>query len=312
MIVASIDIGTNTVLLLIAEVDIESGKLIPLRNEYRMPRIGQGTKVTGIINPNKLNLLYDVLREYEILIKQHHCEEVIVTGTNALRIARNTPEISSELKRMFNYNLEVVTGDVEAEYAYLGATSELDNASSSLVIDIGGGSTELIFGNESKINFKTSLPIGSVSATEQFLKHSPPQMPEIESFKQDFKKLIADLSESEVPDKIVAIAGTATTLACMNLDLKEFEEDKVEKSILTSDEVKRLIDKLNRLTSAEILEKYGPVMKGREDIILAGAIILSEIMNFFDINELIVSSRGIRYGAIVKYLDNLVKGEHIK
>jgi len=308
MIVASIDIGTNTVLLLIAEVNKETRKLIPLRNEYCMPRIGQGTKVTGIINPDKLNLLYDSLKEYEILIKKYNCEKVIVTGTNALRIAKNTPEISNELKKLFNYNLEVVSGDVEAEYAYLGATSNIDNASSSLVIDIGGGSTELIFGCESNITFKTSIPIGSVSATEQFLEQSPPLKSGKDSLSAEIKNLVKDLNENKTPDTVVAIAGTATTLACMNLELKEFEEDKVEKSILTSDEIKRLIDKLNQLTSNEILEKYGPVMKGREDIILAGAIILSEIMIFFRIEKLIVSSRGIRYGAIVKYLDYLTKG----
>ena len=270
-----------------------------------MPRIGQGTKATGIINPDKLKLLYDVLKEYEILIKKYKCEKIIVTGTNALRIAKNTSEISNDLKRLFNYNLEVVHGDVEAEYAYLGATSALDKPSSSLIIDIGGGSTELIFGNESDITFKTSLSIGSVSATEQFLKSSPTLKSGIENLNTEIKNLLKNLNENKVPNTIVAIAGTATTLACMNLNLREFDEDKVEKSKLSRDEIKILINKLSHLASAEILENYGPVMKGREDIILAGAIILSEIMSFFEIDKLIVSSRGIRYGAIIKYLKSL-------
>ncbi|MGB5528607.1 MAG: hypothetical protein WBQ32_01445 [Ignavibacteriaceae bacterium] len=306
MIVASIDIGTNTALLLIAEVNVESRRLIPLRNEYRMPRIGQGVKKTGIISADRVKLLFDVLKEYEIIIKKYNCEKVIVTGTNALRLARNTPEISKELKRMLNYKLEVIPGDVEAEYAYLGATSDLDKTSSSLVIDIGGGSTELIFGNGSNIIFKTSLPIGSVSATEQFLKHSPPLKSGIESLITEVKNLLKDLNEHKIPNTILAIAGTATTLACMKLGLKEFDEDKVEKSTLNCDEIERLIDELNQLTANEILDKYGPVMKGREDIILAGAIILSEIMNFFKIDKLNISSRGIRYGAVVKNLDLLL------
>ena len=306
MIVASIDIGTNTALLLIAEVNVESRRLIPLRNEYRMPRIGQGVKKTGIISADRVKLLFDVLKEYEIIIKKYNCEKVIVTGTNALRLARNTPEISKELKRMLNYKLEVIPGDVEAEYAYLGATSDLDKTSSSLVIDIGGGSTELIFGNGSNIIFKTSLPMGSVSATEQFLKHSPPLKSGIESLITEVKNLLKDLNEHKIPNTILAIAGTATTLACMKLGLKEFDEDKVEKSTLNCDEIERLIDELNQLTANEILDKYGPVMKGREDIILAGAIILSEIMNFFKIDKLNISSRGIRYGAVVKNLDLLL------
>ncbi|MGB5288378.1 MAG: hypothetical protein WBN42_07780, partial [Ignavibacteriaceae bacterium] len=301
-----IDIGTNTALLLIAEVNVESRRLIPLRNEYRMPRIGQGVKKTGIISADRVKLLFDVLKEYEIIIKKYNCEKVIVTGTNALRLARNTPEISKELKRMLNYKLEVIPGDVEAEYAYLGATSDLDKTSSSLVIDIGGGSTELIFGNGSNIIFKTSLPIGSVSATEQFLKHSPPLKSGIESLNTEVKNLLKDLNEHKIPNTILAIAGTATTLACMKLGLKEFDEDKVEKSTLNCDEIEILIDELNQLTANEILDKYGPVMKGREDIILAGAIILSEIMNFFKIDKLNISSRGIRYGAVVKNLDLLL------
>lgn len=305
MIIASIDIGTNTVLLLIAEVNKQTRKLMPLRNEYRMPRIGKGTNANGIINPDKLKLLFDVLQEYELLIKKYKCEKVIVTGTNALRIANNTPEISNEIKRLFNYDLEVASGDVEAEYAYLGALSALNKPASSLVIDIGGGSTELIFGNESEINFKTSLPIGSVSATEQFLKSSPPLKSGIEHLKKELIALLKNLNENKAPDNVLAIAGTATTLACMHLNLKEFVEEKVEKSKLNSNGIKNLINELSQLASAEILEKYGPVMKGREDIILAGAIILFEIMKFFDIEELVVSSRGIRYGAIIKYLKSV-------
>ena len=307
MIVASIDIGTNTVLLLIAEVNKGTKEILPLRNEYRMPRIGQGTNTNGIINPGKVKLLYDVLKEYEILIKKYNSELVLVTGTNALRIAKNTPEIVNDLKRLFKFNLEVINGDVEAEYAYLGATSAIDAYSSSMVIDIGGGSTELIFGNKSGITFKTSLPMGSVSATEQFLKSSPPLKSEIASLKEEIKKLLKILNENKTPYTVVAIAGTATTLSCMNLNLKEFDENKVEKSKLSSDELKSLINKMSQFSATEILEKYGPVMKGREDIILAGAIILSEIMKYFGINKLIASSRGIRYGAIVKYLDTVNK-----
>jgi exopolyphosphatase/guanosine-5'-triphosphate,3'-diphosphate pyrophosphatase len=305
MIVASIDIGTNTVLLLIAKVNLKSRKIITLLNEYRMPRIGKSINKTGIISRDKIRLLYSVLSEYDGIIRKHKCEKVIVTGTNALRIAKNTPEISKELKKLFNYELEVIPGDLEAEYAYLGATSDLDNNSDSLVIDIGGGSTEIIFGNESNITFKTSLPMGSVSATEKFLKHSPSLKPEIANLKKEIKIILAEINVNKVPETTIAIAGTATTLACMNLDLKKFVEDKVEKSILTSNEIKSLIDKLSQLAPLEILDTYGPVMKGREDIILAGAIILSEIMSFFKTDKLIVSSRGIRYGAIIKFLERL-------
>jgi exopolyphosphatase/guanosine-5'-triphosphate,3'-diphosphate pyrophosphatase len=303
MIIASIDIGTNTVLLLIAEVNVKSKKIITLLNEYRMPRIGAGINKTGIIKKLKIRLLYSVLAEYDKIIKKYQCEKVIVTGTNALRIAKNTQEISKGLDKLFNYKLEVIPGDTEAEYAFLGATSDLDNFSSSLVIDIGGGSTELIFGDKLKIISKRSIQIGSVSATEKFLKHSPPQKSEIEDLKKEIKEIFVGIKENKVPDLTIAVAGTATTLACMNLGIKIFEDDKIENSTISSEKIKNLIANLSKLTSIEILEEYGSVMKGREDIILAGAIILSEILESLGIKKLFISSKGIRYGAVIKYLN---------
>jgi exopolyphosphatase/guanosine-5'-triphosphate,3'-diphosphate pyrophosphatase len=303
MIVASIDIGTNTVLLLIAKVDKKSRKIITLLNEYRMPRIGKGIKNTGIVSRDKIKLLYGVLAEYHKIIKKYQCEKVIVTGTNALRIAKNTQEISEQIYKLFNFKLEVIPGDMEAEYAFLGGTSGMDNLSSSLVIDIGGGSTELIFGDKFKIKSKRSLQIGSVSATEKFLKHSPPLKSEIDNLKKEINEIFIKVRQNQLPDTTIAIAGTATTLACMNLGIKKFEDDKIENSTMTIEEIKNLIANLSEFTSLEILEQYGPVMKGREDIILAGAIILSEILELLSVKKLLVSSRGIRYGAIVKYLD---------
>ena len=305
MIVASIDIGTNTVLLLIAKVDTKSRKLTTLSNEYRMPRIGKEINQTGKISEDKIKLLFNVLIEYDEIIKKFNCDKVIVTGTNALRIAKNTKEISEQINKIFNHELEVIPGEMEAEYAFLGATSDLKNLSASLVIDIGGGSTELIFGDELKIKSKRSLQIGSVSATEKYLKYSPPLKSEIENLKKDLRNILVNVNENYAPDTTVAIAGTATTLACMNSGIKIFEEDKIENSTMSSDEIKQLIIQLSDLTALEILNKYGPVLTGREDIIFAGAIILSEILELFGIKKFFVSSRGIRYGAIIKYLKSL-------
>jgi exopolyphosphatase/guanosine-5'-triphosphate,3'-diphosphate pyrophosphatase len=300
MIVASIDIGTNTVLLLIADINKDSNSLVPIRNEYRMPRIGKGVKETGIINEVKSEQLYEVLSEYENIIQNCKCEKVIVTGTNALRVAKNSTEISEQIQKRFNYILEIVSGETEAEYAYLGAISELDKSKSNLVIDIGGGSTELIFGDDSGITFKRSLQIGSVSATEQFLKNIPTTETEIVDVNKEIYSLLEELKITNTSENVIAFAGTATTLASMNLGLREFEEDKVELSTLSQKQLDKIINELKPLTSAEISNRYGSIMKGREDIILAGSLILSNIMEYFVIDQLNVSSRGIRYGAIVK------------
>ena len=305
MTIASIDVGTNTVLLLIAEVDSFTRKLIPLHNEYRMPRVGQGTKQTGIINHQRLNMLYDVLNEYQSIINGYNCEKVILTGTNAFRMAKNTPVIIEEIKYLFNYQLNVVSGEEEAEYAYYGAISDNVDNSFSMVIDIGGSSTEIIIGEGKRILARKSLQLGSVSTSELILKSSPPNKSEIENLKKEIKKLFSSIDHKNIPVKVIAIAGTATTLACMKSGLKEFEEDRVDKSIITIEDMKNIIGELSFLTPAVTLNKYGPVMRGREDIIFAGAFILYRFMEHFGIENVAVSTRGIRYGAIVKYLTEL-------
>jgi exopolyphosphatase/guanosine-5'-triphosphate,3'-diphosphate pyrophosphatase len=306
MIVASIDVGTNTVLLLIAKVDSDTHKIISLHNEYRMPRIGSGTKQTGIISTDRLTLLFDVLSEYDKIIQDFHCDKVILTGTNAFRMAKNTPEIMKEINKLFNFELDVISGEEEAEYAYCGAISDLDDYSFSMVIDIGGSSTEVIIGEGKRIISKNSLQLGSVSVTEQILKNSPPLKSEIENLRKDIKILFSSIDNKINPAQVIAIAGTATTLACMQSGLKEFEEERVDKSIITIEDMKNIIGELFPLTPAQILERYGPVMRGRQDIIFAGAFILYQFMVHFGIENVAVSTRGIRYGAIVKYLENLI------
>lgn len=304
MTIASIDIGTNTVLLLIAKVESSTRKIIPLQNEHRMPRIGQGTKQTGIISQDKLILLYNVLKEYDNIIRKFSCDKVLLTGTNAFRMSINSEEIKNDIKKLFKYDLNVVSGEEEAEYAFLGAISNLDSLDNSIVVDIGGSSTEIIIGEEYKIISKTSLQLGSVSATEQYLKSSPPLTIELENFSKEIKNLFLGFDKNNVPMNVIAIAGTATTLACMKLGLKEFEEKKVDKSLITFQDMKLIVKELTSLKPTEILDRYGLVMKGREDIIFAGAFILYKFMEIFGIEKIAVSTRGIRYGAIVNYLRN--------
>jgi exopolyphosphatase / guanosine-5'-triphosphate,3'-diphosphate pyrophosphatase len=305
MIVASIDIGTNTVLLLIADVVKSSGRITPLVNKYRMPRIGNGTKLTGVISKDRIEELLAVLRKYQKIIKEYRCERVIVTGTNAFRIAKNTREIANEIKSEFDFNLQVISGEEEAEYAYYGAISGLSNSSDATIIDIGGSSTEIISGNDGKILSKTSLQLGSVTATEQLLKSIPPTSAEIEKLNQEILNQFSQLNKQILSKNVIAIAGTATTLACMLLGLKNFDEEKVDNSRLSLHDLNKVIEQLSTLKPSEILQRYGSVMEGREDIIFAGAYILLRFMEYIAVENILVSTRGIRYGAIVKHLQNL-------
>jgi exopolyphosphatase/guanosine-5'-triphosphate,3'-diphosphate pyrophosphatase len=302
MIVASIDIGTNTVLLLITDINLTTQQLAPIYEEQQMPRLGKGLQSDGEIKEDKVKLLINILADYQQKIKSLKCEKIIVSGTNALRVAKNSDKIIQLVKNRLNIEINVISGEQEAEFAYLGATSGITDLRSALIIDIGGGSTELIFGDQKKILYKKSFALGSVVVTEKFLHHSSPTKEEILNIKYELKKTFSEIDNKFSTDLVIGIAGTATTLACMIKGFKKFKREIVDGSLISQEELNELVNRIVVLKPQEILENYGEVLKGREDIITGGAIILSEIMNLNRIDNLMVSSRGIRYGAIISEL----------
>ncbi len=300
MIVASIDIGTNTVLLLIAEVD-QHRKLNTILNEYRIPRIGKGLLPGGPITEEKVKALFNVLTEYENIIKRKNCERVFITATNAFRIASNNDEIAQEIWEQFHWKVNIVPGEDEAYLSYLGAVSDVQNNNNVLIIDIGGGSTELIFGNKNTIEYRKSFHTGVVSGTEKFFRNDPPSSEQINEFEQHLDLTFTELpSLKYAPQIIIALAGTPTTLACMSLDIEEYNEEKIEGYVLNFSEIYRIKEYIRGLSSKRILESYRSVVKGREDLILAGSVILLKIMELLKIDNVKVSTKGIRYGAIIK------------
>lgn len=301
MIVASIDIGTNTVLLLIAE--IKGNKIIPKRNLHSIPRIGKGVVEGSDISDSKVKELITILKGYKTVIDSYKCDKVICSATNAFRIASNSNNIKDLVFTETGLNLEIISGELEATYTFLGAVWDNYNEK-SLVIDIGGGSTELVYGIGKDIIYKKSYPIGVIIGSEKYFKNDPPSDIEKINFEEYIKQTLDTLpSEIINPVKAIAIAGTPTTLSCIQQNLTEYNEEIIEGSILTSLNIADLITTLSKLSSAEILTKYKTVVKGREDVLLSGTIILDIIMKLSQIKSIYVSTKGIRYGAIVyRYL----------
>ena len=304
MIIASIDIGTNTILLLIADVDIQKKTMTSILNEQRIPRIGKGLIPGKEISKEKILSLLQVLNEYQQIIKKHNCEKVLVTGTNALRIASNSKQITNLIKGEFGFETKIVSGEEEAQMSFLGAAGRNGNKK-SLMIDIGGGSTEITFGKGNEILFNKSFNVGVVSGTENFLVDDPPVKFQIDEFISHIEKTFNEhLNKINfVPDEIIAIAGTPTTLACIQQNLLEYNEEKIEGSSLTKNDIKLLIDELSNMSSFDIKKKYQSVVSGREDVLLAGTIILYKLMAILNIDSLIVSTKGIRYGAVEKFIE---------
>jgi exopolyphosphatase/guanosine-5'-triphosphate,3'-diphosphate pyrophosphatase len=306
MTVASIDIGTNTILLLIAEVDVNTGEINTLANHYNIPRVGQGLKPGLSFPAENLKRMFSVLDSYMKIISEYNCEKIIFTATNAFRVALNSLEIKNEVEKRYGVKLDIISGGDECKYSFWGATNTYKNNKNYIVIDIGGGSTEIIYGTKKEILFNKSFPVGVVSWTENFFKSDPPGKNEIEYTVSKIKNKMDEIKSSvKLIDKTIAIAGTPTTLACIKLGLKDFDEEKVEGSELNYNEIENFIYELSNLSSAEILKRYSPVVKGREDVLLAGTIILKTIMEILNLKVVEVSTKGIRYGAVVNWINLL-------
>ena len=256
------------------------------------------------INEERIAQLYNVLSDYRNTINKFECEKVLVTATNAFRIASNKDELINEIKKKFGLDIFVITGEEEGRLAYLGAVNDYPKEKNILVIDIGGGSTELILGKGKEILYDKSYPIGVVSSTEKFLISNPPSEKQLVNFNNELARIFNDLkTKINKPSITIAIAGTPTTLACIKQGLKDYNEEAIEGSYLTDNELKNLIEELSLLSSVEIENKYKSVVNGREDVLLAGTIILKKIMELLNLKEVKVSTKGIRYGAIVDYLE---------
>ncbi|MFO7447251.1 MAG: hypothetical protein R6W90_12855 [Ignavibacteriaceae bacterium] len=300
MTIASIDIGTNTILMVIAEYDINTGKLKTLLNEHQIPRIGKGLTPGSPISDDKALLLLEILRDYKRIADSCNCDKIIATATNAFRIASNRDELLNRIKVETGIDVNVVTGEEESFLSYLGATIDADSDEPVLVIDIGGGSTEIITGKGDKILFRKSFHTGVVSSTEYYFKNDPPAMEDIVSFNANLQNIFEELNDRNfIISRTIAIAGTPTTLACIKQSLYEYDEDLIEGSKLIKTEIGAIISELTHLSSSQIKKKYKAVVSGREDVLLAGSLILFHLMNILKIDEVIVSTKGIRYGAIV-------------
>lgn len=306
MNVASIDIGSNTVLLLIAKVDEKNKTFETILNRYEIPRLGKGLDEKGRISNDRIEMLLEILKSYAELIEQNNCDRVLCTATNAMRVAENSEEIVQKVKSELGIEIDVISGEREAELSYKGAASILPEVSEKVVLDIGGGSTEIIFGSGNEMKFRKSFPIGAVNQTEKYIKQTPPLPKEIDSLKNELEKRFTELQnlfEKNIP--LIAVAGTPTSLAAIANQLSEYDEDIVEGFQLTHNKLSDFIHEFSIKKPEEILEKYGKIIRGREDVILAGSLILQHILTNTENEYCTVTGKGIRYGSVVDFIEKI-------
>ncbi|RJL33300.1 Ppx/GppA phosphatase family protein [Bailinhaonella thermotolerans] len=295
--VAAIDCGTNSVRLLIA--DLDGTTLTDVERRMEIVRLGQGVDRTGRLAPEALERTFTAMRGYAKLIGTHGAERVRVVATSATRDAENRSEFVDGVVSVFGVPPEVVTGDEEARLSFTGATRELSGrATPYLVVDIGGGSTEFVVGDRD-VEGALSVDIGCVRLTERHL--APADVPSPESVAATVADIDAALARvaDAVPVRdartLVGLAGSVTTVAGIALDLPGYLPDKIHHSVIGADRVHEVSRRL--LTQTHDERAAIPVMHpGRVDVIAAGALILDRIMAEYGFAEVVVSEHDILDG----------------
>jgi exopolyphosphatase / guanosine-5'-triphosphate,3'-diphosphate pyrophosphatase len=298
---AFIDIGTNTILGLIAELK-NDGSFDVLDDLAEITRLGEGVQRTGRISPEGEERSLKVLRCYLERFESLNVEEIIAVGTSALRDARNSAEVRGRFKEQLGFDVRVISGDEEAAYSFLAVQRGLPlNRRELLVVDVGGGSTEFIRGSEAGVSQAVSINIGSVRLTEQFLHSDPVQTEECEKMMRAIERELALLPHQWLKDSsiltLVGIAGTFTTLSAVEKKLARYAHGEVHGSRLTLSEVRRQVALYQGRTIAERKAIDGLEPK-RADVILAGATLIERTMTFFHLQQAIVSDHGVRYGLL--------------
>lgn len=299
MNIAVIDIGTNTVLLLIAGID-SSGNITPLVYEQRIPRLGTGVDASKNLSMQSMQRVVQVLREYRSTMDTFTLDCTVVCGTSAVRDALNRDEFIALVRRETGFEIEVLSGGEEALWTYRGAISGVPGISRATVVDIGGGSTEITVGDTVSVAERVSLDIGSVRLTERFFKHDPPTHPELEKAIEVIENELVKAARFNFPGTtLIGVAGTATSLAILDQGIKEFNIHAVTNYTLKLDTVYGLLRTLRSMTVEKILN-LSHIMEGRADVITAGVLILREVMAHYEFKEMIVSERGVRYGLVLR------------
>lgn len=301
--IAAIDIGTNTVLLLVAEVDSKS-QIVPLVQKEIVVRLGKGVDRTGNLDAEAIGRAIQALRGYKQTAHEHGVSAILASATSAVRDANNRDDFLRRVQTDLNMDVRVLTGEEEARLTYRGALSNRKPLQGKLaVIDIGGGSTEFILGNQHHIDQAVSLNFGSVRLTERFIKHDPITADEYNLVQQTIRQQLNQLRREDFAGRaLIGVAGTVTTLAAMQKKMKNYRPELVDGTELSLADISEIVKNLQVTTLAERKRLPG-LQPERADVILAGALILQEAMRRFGQIRVLVSDRGLRFGLVVDYLD---------
>jgi exopolyphosphatase / guanosine-5'-triphosphate,3'-diphosphate pyrophosphatase len=295
--VAAIDLGTNSTRLLVA--DVESGRIADVERDTRVTRLGDGVDERRRLLPVPVTRVRNVLTDYRRTLESLGAERTLAIATSAVRDAENGDAFLGEVEWSYGFATQLLSGHEEALMMFRGVTAERELAAGTVIVDVGGGSTELVAGEPDGVRWHDSLDIGSVRLTERFLHSDPPTKEELNACAAAVRALLAE----RVPDEIrsatrsaVGVAGTITSIAALALGLEEYDRDRVHGFELTAE---GLNEQLERLASVPLAQRrlIRPLDPERAPVIVAGAVITRETLAFFGQDVLEISERDILDGA---------------
>lgn len=309
MKLAALDVGTNTVLMLVVEATA-NGQVRRLADLARITRLGRGVDAQGRLDPAAALKTLDNIAEFVDQARALGAEKILSAATAALRDASDGPDFLARVKARCGLELDVITGATEAELAYLASIKglKLDLTSKLLIVDIGGGSTELIRAEPGGGVDAVSLQIGSVRLTERIVHNDPPHAREAADLRIAVDEALGALRWNFAPDVMVGIAGTVTTVCAVALGLAQYDPDRVHGYRLAHADVMRVLGQLGSVPLEE-RKRIPGIEPGRADVIFAGTAILERVMAHFMLDHVIVSDQGVRWGLVWRELQSLARAD---
>lgn len=293
---AAIDIGTNTILMTVGEWSPSTGWKI-LNDYFHIPRLGEGIGTTGIISVEARNRAAEVLTKYAAILQEGNVEKVRAVATAALRTATNSAEVTATLQELLPCNIEVITGKEEATLTFTGSFIENGTSGTGVLIDIGGGSTELVFAENNSIQHTLSIPVGVVNLRDTLLAEQPIPTSAIDAVRKIFHEALAPYPKFCAPERTVAVAGTPMAIAALLLGTSDSDIDILHNSEFSAVEIERISTILQQL-SIQQLHSLPGVHERRADVLAVGAVILHIILQHVQSPQLTVSAKGLRHGVL--------------
>lgn len=292
--------GTNSTRLMVA--DVAGGRVTELKRRSTVTRLGRGVDTSGKLAAEAIEEVCATVAEYMTIHQELDAERVVAVATSAVRDADNRGAFIGELRERFALDARTLDGADEARLTYLGAIHQRPPSTETLVVDIGGGSTELVIGEGSEISFHASLQAGTVRHTERHVQHDPAGPAELEALAGDVQHLIDHAlrgSDFAHADSGIGVAGTPTSLAAIDQVLVPYDPAQVHGYRLSLETIQHLYSELAAKTLAERLEVPG-LHRGRAPTIVAGVVILIQVMRAFGLTEIEVSEHDILYGVALE------------